>query len=94
MERTINYISVHGTKENPITNKEIGRALDLSEQSIRHHINQARCEGIPVCSCRDGYFVSDNKADILQTIQSLMNRTISVEKAINGLLTNLWDKVE
>lgn len=94
MERTINYISVHGTKENPITNKEIGRTLDLSEQAIRKHINEARCNGIPICSCREGYFISNDKADILQTIQRLMHRTIAVEKAVNGLLTTLYDKVE
>lgn len=94
MIRTINYISAHGTKENPITNKEIGKALNLKDSCIRKHINQARCEGIPICSCDKGYYYSDDKADILMTIQSLMHRTISVEKAINGLLTTLWDKVE
>ena len=94
MIRTINYISTHGTKENPITNKEISKALNLTEVQIRKQINQARCEGIPICACDKGYYYSDDKADILRTIQSLMHRTIAVENAVNGLLTNLWDKVK
>lgn len=93
MIRTINYISTHGTKENPVPNKEISKALNITETCIRNHINKARCEGIPICACDKGYYYSEDKADILQTIQSLMNRTISVEKAVNGLITALWDKV-
>jgi biotin operon repressor len=94
MEKTISYITIHGSKENPVTNKEICKFLGISEQSVRHHINMARCEGIPVCSCTQGYYISNEKVDIVMTIQSLMNRTMAVEKAVNGLLTALWDKVE
>jgi biotin operon repressor len=89
MERVVNYIKNHGTQKNPVTNKEICSQMKTSEAEIRKKINKARCEGIPICSCAKGYYYSEDKADILETIQSLMSRTISVEKAVKGLLTTL-----
>jgi biotin operon repressor len=87
MERVVNYITIHGSKEKPVSNMEIGSQLKLSEQIIRKKINEARCNGIPICSCVKGYYYSEDKSEILATIQSLMHRTIAVEKAVNGLLT-------
>ena len=87
MERVINYIVNHGTKDKPITNKEMASALKLKEVDIRKKINEARCNGFPICSCTNGYYYSEDKGEILKTIQSLMHRTIAVEKAVNGLLT-------
>ena len=86
MERVVNYIMNHGSKESPVSNREMSAHLNLSEVIIRKKINQARCEGIPICSCDKGYYHSEDKGEILATIQSLMHRTIAVEKAVNGLL--------
>ena len=93
MDRVINYIKNNGFVDVPVTNAEIGQSLNISEQTIRRHINEARSKGIPICSCRDGYFYSEDKHEILRTIQSLMHRTMSVEKAVNRMLTCLQDKV-
>lgn len=87
MERVINHIANHSSKKEPITNKEIGSALNMGEFEVRKKINEARCQGFPICSCNKGYYYSNDKSDILETIQSLMHRTIAVEKAVNGLLT-------
>lgn len=93
MDKVINYIKNNGFVDCPVTNAEIGQSLNLSEQAIRKHINEARSKGVPICSCRDGYYYSEDKLEILRTIQSLMHRTMSVEKAVNGMLTCLGDKV-
>lgn len=93
MDRVINYIKNHGSVDAPVTNAEICQSLKLSQQSVRRHINEARSKGVPICSCNDGYFYSEDKFEILRAIQSLMHRTMSVEKAVNGMLTCLWDKV-
>ncbi len=89
MERLVNYIKQHGSKEFPVPNSRISAYLNISEQLVRKKINKARCEGIPICASNEGYWYSDDKADILDTIQSLMSRTISVNMAIDGLLTTL-----
>ena len=87
MERVVNYISVHGDKDNPVVNRDIALALKITETSVRKKINEARQRGIPVCACDKGYYLSDDKAEILKTVQSLMHRTIAVEKAVSGLLS-------
>lgn len=73
MERVINHIANHSTKKEPITNKEIGSALNMGEFEVRKKINEARCQGFPICSCNKGYYYSNDKSDILETIQSLMH---------------------
>ncbi len=91
MEKVINHIINYATAENPIANYQLSALFNISEVAIRKHINRARCEGIPICASSKGYYYSTDKADILDTIQSLNNRTIAVEKAIGGLLTALID---
>ena len=89
MERLVNYIKKNGSKDNPIPNNKISTFLDISEQMVRKEINKARCEGITICSSNKGYWYSEDKEDILNTVQSLVNRTTSVNKAIDGMLTSL-----
>lgn len=89
MIETINYIINHGSKEHPVTNAEIRSQLKLNETTVRHHINKARTEGHPICSCDKGYYYSEDKTDILNTVQSLMHRTMAVDKAVNGMLSAL-----
>lgn len=91
MEKVINHIINYATAENPIANYQLSSLFNVSEVAIRKHINKARCEGIPICACHKGYYYSTEKADILETIHSLNNRTIAVEKAIGGLLTTLMN---
>ena len=87
MERVVDYIRNHGSIEKPVHNKEIASHLKTSEVSIRQKINVARSNGIPICSCDKGYYYSESKCEILATIQSLMNLTMAVERAVSGLLT-------
>lgn len=68
----VRYIQNHGSQENPVTNREMQAQLNLNEQAIRKKINEARQDGIPICSCSKGYYYSEDKGDILETIQSLM----------------------
>ena len=89
MYNLVNIIRNYGSAEKPITNKEIASKLKITEVCVRHKINQARCEGIPICSCTIGYFYSEDKEDILETVRSLNGRVISVEKAVSGLLNAL-----
>lgn len=89
MNKVIEYIKANGTPKSPVSSYEISKDLGIGGVAIRKAINKARCEGCPICACNNGYYYSEDKTEIINTIQSLVNRTISVEKAINGLLTNL-----
>lgn len=91
MNNVVDFIKLNSSAQKPVTNKEIGAALNLSEQAIRQNINKARCEGIPICATSKGYFYSKSKWDILDTVRSLNSRVISVEKAVNGMLKALFE---
>ena len=94
MERVVDYIRNHGSIDKPIHNKEIASHLKTSEVNIRKKINEARSAGIPICSSEKGYYYSESKCEILATIQSLMNRTLAVERAVSGLLTVVRNELE
>jgi biotin operon repressor len=78
MHKIITYIINHGTADKPISSKDISEALNYTSAMIRNEVNKARTEGIPICSCDKGYFYSEDRTEILNTIQSLMHRTIAV----------------
>lgn len=87
--KVIEYIKANGTPKKPVSSYEITESLGIGGISIRKAINKARCEGCPICSCSKGYYYSEDKTEIINTIQSLVNRTIGVERAVNGLLKKL-----
>lgn len=48
-------------------------------------MNAARCDGIPICSSRNGYYYSDDKEQIQKTVDSMRGRIFAQENAIAGL---------
>ena len=89
MDEIIIYIRNHASKKSPVPNKVMSAHFGISEVKIRKMINEARCEGIPICSCDSGYYYSEDKNEILKTVESLMHRTIAIEKAVKGLVSSL-----
>lgn len=80
VDEIIIYIRNRASKDNPVPNSDV---------TVRKKINEARCAGIPICSCDSGYYYSENKDEILKTVDSLMHRTIAIEKAVKGLVSSL-----
>ena len=77
------------TKKKYITCKEISDMSGYSQIFIRSEINRLRSSGVPVCSSRHGYYLSDDENDICKTISSMLHRISAQERAINGLKTLL-----
>lgn len=71
----------------PISSKKLAEAFGVTDFDIRKVINQARSEGIPICSCRKGYYYSEDENEIQKTVMSLAHRIGSIERAIRGLST-------
>lgn len=91
MNKVVEYIKANSSPKKPVSSNAITEALGIGGVAIRKAINKARCDGCPICSCGNGYYYSEDKNEIINTIQSLIGRTISVERAVNGLLKNLKD---
>lgn len=65
---------------------DLAKRFDMHPSHIRGCINLARTEGLPVCSNPKGYFWSDARADIEQTVDHMRDRIHKQQDAINGLL--------
>lgn len=82
----INYIIANANgRKNAIIGRKIGNVFGISDVNIRAYVNEARCDGLPICSCNSGYYYSYNNDDLNDTIKTLKGRVIAVENAIEGL---------
>ncbi len=72
-------------EDGTITAKRLSEMTEKCESYIRRLINEARASGIPICSTRFGYYLSDERNDIVATIHFLTHRVDTQLKAINGL---------
>lgn len=75
----------HTGADSCISGRLLGAMFDISTIELRKVINEARREGIPICSCDKGYFYSELPSDILKTVNSLTGRIAKMQEAINGL---------
>lgn len=79
-------------KNEKITAYSLAKLTDTSEPYIRKKINEARTAGIPICSTKSGYYLSNDCADISKTIRFLTNRLNTQLQAIQGLQKLLEEK--
>ena len=71
-----------GTK---LKNSDICKKFGLSPQTVRACVNNARFRNIPICSDQDGYFYSENPADVENTLNHMRSRIQKQQEAVSGL---------
>lgn len=82
----INYIISNANgRKNAIIGRKIGNVFGITDVNVRAYVNEARCDGFPICSCISGYYYSYDKDDLTHTINNLKGRIMAVENAIDGL---------
>ena len=73
-------------KEFAIHGKQLRDELGLKRDSeIRAVVNALRREGYPICANKDGYWLSNNPAEVLETIHSLEHRMVGIAEAAEGM---------
>ncbi len=75
----------HNTRSKAALSKQLEAAFSYKGTELRKCINLLRLKGIPICSCVDGYFYSDNTEDISNTVSQLHSRISKIEQAKDGL---------
>lgn len=82
----IDYIKRNATERSKaITGRKIGSEFGISDVGVRKIVNQARIDGITICSNSHGYFYSTRDCDINETLNQLNSRIEKVQSAISGL---------
>ena len=75
------------------TNLRSGKSLEgifhISENELRRRVNRLRREGVPIASCRGGYFYARTAGEAYATIRALRKMTGGLEAAIRGLEESL-----
>lgn len=72
-----------------ITAKRLSEISGRSEGYIRKYINEMRTIGVPICSTTKGYYISESKTDILNTVHFLQRRMQTQLQAVNGLIKRM-----
>ena len=86
MDMVTAYITAHSKgKKKPICGSAIASALGVSGIEVRRLVNAARCNGDPICSNGNGYYIAHDKDELLSTIESLDGRIAGMMNARNGL---------
>ena len=80
--------SNHHTRSTAALSKQLEAAFSCKGTEIRRCINTLRTRGIPICSSADGYFYSENPADIARTVSQLHGRVLKIENAQHGMEKN------
>ncbi len=94
-ENVISYLRDNAFgRENAIYGADLGDEFGLLAPQIRVIVNNARRDGIPICTCGHGYFFAKDASDIKATIEGLYGRIESVLAAIDGLQGALTQMVE
>ncbi len=75
----------HNGRSKAALSRQLKAAFSCKGAEIRKCINALRSCGVPICSCTDGYFYSENPEDIRGTVNQLHSRISKIERAKNGM---------
>lgn len=61
----------HKGKSNAIKSFQLERLTNLTGSQIRERVNELRCNGVPVCSGRSGYYMTASREGLNQQSHGL-----------------------
>ena len=69
-------------KGKALPSQALEQALNLSGNSLRKQVNRLRQEGVPIASCKRGYFYAETAGEVAATIQELKKMRSGLDAAI------------
>lgn len=82
----------HTSEAEAIKNRELRELFNLTDRQVRRVVNELRCEGVAICSSSEGYWYSDDRADIKRTIHKMEAQICNMKCSIAGLQKALQEK--
>lgn len=80
------YLKEYHCKEaEAVKSRELGTLFNLTNRGVRNLVSKLRQDGVPVCSSNNGYWYSEDEADITRTIKRLADQVLNMRLAIDGL---------
>lgn len=86
-KETISRYLENGCKghKNVVSSRELERALGISGNELRRHINRLRRGTVPIAADQRGYYYAETAAEVYATIRSLEKMRSGLDAAISGL---------
>ena len=75
----------HTTEADAIKNRELRELFNLTDRQVRRIVHELRCKGVAICSSSEGYWYSENRADIKRTLHKMEAQIQDMEYSIAGL---------
>ena len=79
------YLRDNSSTDKPVLSKELQQHFHVDGRQVRRSVHDARCNGVPICISDDGYFYSEDDADIRRTMLTLESRSREISEAAEGL---------
>lgn len=79
------FLKENSSPSKPILSKEIQQHFHVDGRQVRRSVHDARCNGVPICIGDDGYYYSEDEADIRRTMLTLASRSREINEAAEGL---------
>lgn len=80
------YLKEYHTNETEaIKNRELRELFNLTDRQVRRVVNELRCEGVTICSSSEGYWYSEDRADIQKTLHRMEAQIYNMKCSIAGL---------
>ncbi len=72
---------------NAISQRRIATLLHCEERDVRSHVQNARHDGIPICSIpgQKGYYMSDNPVEVFACYRAFKQRNKSNSDVLKGI---------
>ena len=78
-------------RKNARKSVDLEQSLQISSNELRRRVNRLRREGVPIGSSADGYFYAVTAGEVYATIRQLRAMESSLEAAISGLESSLYN---
>ena len=72
-------------KENAKDSGTLERALHISRSELQRTVNRLRRDGVPIGSCRRGYYYAVTAGEVYTTIRKLQQMERGLHAAVRGL---------
>ncbi|MGX7031709.1 hypothetical protein ACWN8B_10245 [Vagococcus zengguangii] len=76
------------TSDRPISSTEIESVFKFKDSDVRKFVNKLRLKGIPIASNHKGYYISQNKIELVEYLSRLnhrINEMLNVHKSLQGI---------
>ena len=79
-------------ERNAVSLRHLAKVLQVTEREVRRMVLRARCEGVPILSSNQGYFLPEDESEILRFVRARLKAIRTSAAAIHFLQRRLKER--